>query len=372
MRSGMGGLRSLLLSGALLAAAGVAVAAASGPAAAAERPLRIVSVDVEGGAATLFVTPEGRSLLIDTGWPEGLGGPRGGPSPSSADRIAQAAAALGVHRIDDLIITHYHVDHVGGLKALLGKLPVGEVIDHGPNREPAPPGAPEKALQWSPSRTYPQYLELTKGLKRVSAKAGDRFEIGSMRLTVVSSDAQPIAHPLKGAGEPGVAVCAETKPMAKDGGEENARSVASVITYGRTRIAAFGDLSWNMEARLACPVDLVGPVDVLIVTQHGSEISSNPVSVDELKPIVAVMGNGPIKGGDPGPIRTVSHSPRLEGFWRLHASVRHPETDGPADYIANLVGGSDGHPIEVDVFKDGTIKAVNTRNGFSRTYPSKP
>jgi competence protein ComEC len=368
----MSRLRHFLLGGALL----LSMAGASASAVAAERPLRIVSVDVEGGAATLFVTPEGRSLLIDTGWPEGLGGPRGAPGapppPSSADRIAEAAAALGVHRIDYLIVTHYHVDHVGGLGALLGKLPVGVVIDHGPNREAPPPGASAQSLQWSPSRTYPQYLELTKGLRRISARAGDRFEIGSMSLTVVSSDAQPIAHPLEGGGGQGAAACAEVKPMAADGGEENARSVASVISFGRARIAAFGDLSWNMEARLACPVDLVGPVDVLIVTQHGSQLSSNPASLGELKPIVAVMDNGPTKGGDPTPIQTISQSPRLKGFWRLHASARHPETDGPPDYIANLVGGSDGHAIEVDVSRDGTLKVVNTRNAFSQAYSPAP
>lgn len=358
----MAGLRSLLLCGALF----LPVAGAAASAAAAERPLRIVSVDVEGGAATLFVSPEGRSLLIDTGWPEGMGGPA--PAPSSAQRIAEAATALGVHRIDYLVVTHYHVDHVGGLEALLGKLPVGVVIDHGPNREAPPAGVSEQALQSSPSRTYPHYLELTKGLQRISAKAGDQFQIGSMSLTVVSSDAQPIAHPLAGAGGPGGSACAQVKPMAADGGEENARSVASVISFGRARIADFGDLSWNMETQLACPVDRVGPVDVLIVTQHGSELSSNPASVDALKPIVAVMDNGPVKGGDAGPIRAVSQSPRLKGFWRLHASVRHPETDGAADYIANLVGGSDGHAIEVDVTKDGTIKVVNMRNAFSRTY----
>lgn len=356
----MTSLKSWLLCGALL------LSATSASASAAERPLRIVTVDVEGGAATLFVTPEGKSLLIDSGWPEGLGAPAG--APSSAERIAEAAASLGVRRIDYLIVTHYHVDHVGGVKALLGKLPVGVVIDHGPNRETPPAGASEQALQTSPSRLYPQYLELTKGLRRITAKAGDHFEIGSMRVEVVSSDAQQIARPLEGAGGPGAAACAEVKPMAADGGEENSRSVASVITFGRTRIADFGDLTWNMETRLACPVDRVGPVDLLIVSHHGSGLSSNPALVNELKPIVAVMENGPVKGGDEAPIRTVSESPRLQGFWRLHASARHPATDGPADYVANLEGGADGHAIALEVSRDGAIKVVNTRNGVSRTY----
>ena len=72
-------------------------------------------VDVEGGAATLFVTPEGKSLLVDTGWPAGMGGARAvagaPPQPSSADRIVAAAHKLGINRIDYLLISHYHVDH---------------------------------------------------------------------------------------------------------------------------------------------------------------------------------------------------------------------------------------------------------------------
>ena len=65
--------------GALLGAALIALG--SGAVQAAPAPLRIVTVDVEGGAATLFVTPEGKSLLIDTGWPPGLGGPRAADRP---------------------------------------------------------------------------------------------------------------------------------------------------------------------------------------------------------------------------------------------------------------------------------------------------
>ncbi len=97
-------------------AAALLASALSIPAHAADGTLKIVSVDVEGGGGTLFVTPEGTSLLIDTGWPTGAGLL---PSPdgarNSADRIVAAAKKLGVSKIDYLIITHYHMDHVGGL-----------------------------------------------------------------------------------------------------------------------------------------------------------------------------------------------------------------------------------------------------------------
>ena len=356
---------------ALCLVAGLAAGAGVASAQAASGRLRVVAVDVEGGAATLFVTPEGKSLLIDTGWPKGLGGwphmgPPAGTTMTSADRIAAAAKALGLHRLDYVVITHYHIDHIGGLAELMTRLPVGTFIDHGPNREFVPAGHP--VSDWATQSTYAKYLTLAAGHKRLSVKAGDVIHIGSMSLTVVSSDAQPIDTPLPGAGQTNPA-CHGVPDMAEDGGEENARSVASIISFGHARIAAFGDLSWNAEGRLFCPVDRVGKVDLLIVTQHGSKLSSNPASLAALAPVVAIMGNGPAKGGDEGPIDTVAHSPRLQGFWRLHSSIDHPQTDGPPDYVANLAGPDDhGFSIEADVSRSGAITVVNPRNGFTRSY----
>ena len=88
--------------------------------------LKIVSIDTEGGAATLFVTPEGRSLLIDTGWPKGFGEmPSPDGSTQAADRIVAAAKKLGVTKLDYVIITHYHDDHSGGVGALRTVTPAG-------------------------------------------------------------------------------------------------------------------------------------------------------------------------------------------------------------------------------------------------------
>src|SRR5690349_17629588 len=102
------------------------------PAGAQDRALQMVSIDVEGGGGTLFVTPDGKSLLIDTGNPDVSKAT--GNHPSS-ERIVAAASALGVKKIDYLLITHYHGDHIGGFEGLLKRIPVGTVIDHGENRE---------------------------------------------------------------------------------------------------------------------------------------------------------------------------------------------------------------------------------------------
>src|SRR2546430_13355749 len=84
-------------------------------------------IDVEGGQATLFVSPSGESILVDTGWT--------GFNNRDAERIAAAAKAAGVKKIDYLVITHYHADHVGGVPQLAAKLPIRNFVDHGPSVE---------------------------------------------------------------------------------------------------------------------------------------------------------------------------------------------------------------------------------------------
>ncbi|MES2471716.1 MAG: MBL fold metallo-hydrolase, partial [Pseudomonadota bacterium] len=171
------------------------------PAAAQERPLKIMVVDVEGGAATLFLTPEGQSLLIDTGWPAGNGQmPSPDGSKDSADRIVMAAKKLGIRKIDYVVVTHYHDDHSGGAAALAKKIPVGTFIDHGPNGDPLRPGTPPERVINTSFGQYQVYQELVKGHKRIIAKAGDVIKIGSLTNTIVASDARVIEKPLPGAG----------------------------------------------------------------------------------------------------------------------------------------------------------------------------
>src|SRR5215831_9250135 len=310
-------------------AAALLASALTVPAFAAEGTLKIVSVDVEGGGGTLFVTPEGMSLLIDTGWPGGYGllaSPDG--AQNSADRIVAAAKKLGLSKIDYLITTHYHMDHVGGVMDLVKRMPVDTFIDHGPNAEHLPPGVKDdpQLPGGAPDVLYPKYLEVIKGHKHIVAKPGMVIPIGSMTDTIVSSDGVTLAKPLPGAGAP-IAACdtALSKSTKADGGDENTRSVASLLTFGKVRIALFGDLSWKKERELSCPMGKLGHVNLLIVTQHGSNISSNPASIADMHPDIALMGSGGKKGGDDEAIKTVKASPGLMGFWQTHESFAHPE-----------------------------------------------
>jgi beta-lactamase superfamily II metal-dependent hydrolase len=345
--------------------------------------LKVVSVDVDGGAATLFLTPEGKSLLIDTGWPAGFGEmPSPDGSKESADRIVAAAKKLGIRKLDYVIVTHYHDDHSGGVTALVRRMPVDTFIDHGEVRDKLRPGTPPEKVINTAAGQYPRYLEAIKGHKRIVAKAGDVIRIGSMTATIVSSDTKVLDKPLPGAGRANPNCDVAGKGLTSD---ENASSVAALLRFGKVTIAQFGDLSWDKEYELACPVDKIGKVNLLLVTQHGSGgVSSNPAQVSAMRPDVAIMPNGGKKGGDPDAIKTVLAQKSLQGFWRLHESFSHPELSADKNMIANLnppQGEIDavaakpyeappdmGYSIEADVTVDGKITVTNSRNGFSRTY----
>jgi beta-lactamase superfamily II metal-dependent hydrolase len=328
--------------------------------------LVIEAIDVEGGAATLYITPEHNSLLIDTGWPADLGA----KDPDSVQRIIASARHHGLTKLDYVLITHYHVDHVGGMTELLRQFPVGTVLDHGPNRETPPPDAKPQFAALQPASLYPKYLEAIRGHGHRSLKPGDRLSIGSLQLTVVTSDGVAIDRPLPGAGQM-ISDCGAMQPMDQDGGQENARSVGVVLTFGAARIAALGDLTWNMEKELVCPRDKVGPVDLLIVSHHGSNLSNSPALLHALAPRVAVMDNGAKKGGDVEPYETVSHSAGLVRLWQLHfAEAGGAQHNVLESYIANPSAVNDAHvSLEIAVTKQGVITVSNDRTHIAEKYP---
>ncbi len=220
---------------------------------------------------------------------------------------------------------------------------------------------------------YRQYLKLVGGHPHIVAHAGQLFHIGGMTVTIVAADAKMIAA-LPGAGEANPA-CAGMPPMANNGGEENARSTSSVITWGKVRIAAFGDLTWDREKDLFCPNDRVGKVGVYLASHHGTALSGSPAMLAALQPVVAIMGNSPRKGDDPERARTIENSPRIQGLWRLHLSANNPQIDGDPDMIANIGGDPEAdkfYALRLRILKDGNVTVINERNGFNKSYQVAP
>jgi hypothetical protein len=189
-------------------------------------------------------------------------------------------------------------------------------------------------------------------------------------MTVVTSDGATIKRALTGAGET-IAECDSMNALDQNGGEENARSVGVVLRFGRSRMASFGDLTWNIEKALVCPRDKVGPVDLFFVSNHGTHLNNSPALLHALAPRIAIVGNGAKKGADVETYDTVSRSPRLERLWQLHFAERADAAhNAPEANIANPSLESDTHAsLEVVVTKQGAFTVTNGRTGFSETYP---
>lgn len=318
----------------------------------AAQALHIFFVDVEGGQSTLFVTPNRHSLLIDTGWP--------GFNGRDADRIVGVAKKAGLSRIDYVLITHFHTDHVGGVPQLAARIPIGTFIDHGVNRETTD----------APTETgYKAYLQLlaTGKYKRLTVKPGQTLPIPGIHATVISADGALISHSLPGAGQANP-YCkgAEHYPPDKT---ENARSLGTLLTFGKLRILDLGDLTKDKEQDLMCPANKLGKVDIYIVSHHGWYQSSSPALVDAIAPRVSIMDNGAKKGGTPSAWDIVSKSPGLEDLWQLHFSdeggAAHNE---PAQFIANPQGPDAGHYLELTAWPDGSFAVYNSRTEQTKKY----
>ena len=318
-------------------------------------PLQVFFIDVEGGQATLFVTPDHHSLLIDTGWP--------GNNGRDADRIVAAAHGAGLTRIDNVLITHFHEDHVGGVPQLLARIPVGAFIDHGVNREDAEPHTHEVYA------AYQKALAGPNAPRHLVAHVGETLPIPGMDVQVVSADGELLTRPLAGAGAPNPA-CAQTEVRPTDQ-TENARSLGVVIHYGKATLVDLGDLTWDKERPLMCPNNLLGKADVYIVSHHGWDHSGSPALVDGLAPRLAIMDNGATKGGSPGPWQTIQFSPRLEDMWQLHFAESAGAMNVPDERLANVKGGTEGNSLKLTVEPNGTLTVLNTRTGVSRAYPVK-
>ena len=320
-----------------------------------QKTLRVYFVDVEGGQATLFVTPEGQSLLIDTGWP--------GNEGRDADRIVAAAKSAGLSKIDYVLVTHFHNDHVGGAPQLAARIPVGTFIDHGENREST--DAPT-VQGW---QAYQALLASGK-YKRITPKPGDVLPIQGMRVEVISADGALIEKPLPGAGQQNAA-CeeSETRPADKT---ENLRSLGTLITFGKLRMLDLGDLTWDKEMELMCPVNKLGHVDVYIVSHHGWQQSSSPALVYGIAPRVAIMDNGAKKGGTPSTWDIIEKSPHLENLWQVHFSDEGGAAHNvPAEFIANPQGTDAGNYLELIGYADGGFDVFNSRTQETKKYPAR-
>jgi competence protein ComEC len=315
--------------------------------------LDIYWIDTEGGAATLLVTPAGQSMLVDTGNP--------GPNDRDPKRIFEVARAAGLSQIDILLITHYHGDHVGGAPALAKMIPIEKFYDHGDSIEAG--NSPQTAKLWA------DYKTISEG-KRTIVKPGDKIPLKGMDVTVVSANGEVIARPIDGGGPN--AFCQDAQHKDTDQ-TENGRSAGFLLTYGKFKFLDVGDLTWDREMMLACPVNKIGTVTLFQATHHGfvNGQSGAPALVWAIKPQVIVVNNGPRKGLEGTAYETITKVSGLEDTWQLHRALKNDAAHNTAEaQTANLEETADckGQWLKASVSKDGKFTLTNSRNNYSKTY----
>jgi competence protein ComEC len=326
----------------------LAAAAPAGLGAQADKPLDIQFIDVEGGQATLVVSPSGESLLVDTGYV--------GFNDRDADRIAAAVKQAGLSRIDYLVVTHYHADHVGGVPALAARVPIRAFVDHGPTVEQGE----------RPAKLYNDYVAVRAKGRHIVARPGDTLPIAGIDVRFVSAGGDLITRPLAGAGGANP-LCRDFAAKPPDP-TENARSVGMMLSFGSFRMLDLGDLTWNKEHELVCPNNLIGAVDLYLTTHHGLDQSGPAVLVHAVRPRVVVMNNGAKKGGMASAWRIIRDSPGLEDLWQLHYAVdAGAEANAAEPFIANK-DETTAHGIRVSAARDGRFTVTNGRNGMTKTY----
>ena len=316
------------------------------------QPLDVYFIDVEGGQATLFVSPSRESMLVDAGF----------PGPRDAARIADVAKAAGLSQLDYLVITHYHLDHIGGVAELAKRLPIRHFVDH---------GMPVETSRAAPAELFQAYTEARAKGRHLEAAAGAAIPIAGLDVQVVSSAGARLSAPLKGAGAVNP-LCAAFTAKEDTTPPENAQSVGVLVRHGAFTLLDLGDLTWNLERNLACPNNLLGTVDVYLTTHHGQNASGPGVLVHALQPRVAIMNNGSKKGGSRETFDILNASPRLEDLWQLHYAVdAGKELNRAETFIANLDEAGDhaaAHFIKVSAGTDGGFTVTNSRNGFQKEY----
>lgn len=333
------------------------------------QPLQIYFIDVEGGQSTLIVTPRRQALLVDAGF-AGEGGLTSVPGdPARArdpGRIRAAMRDAGVERIDYLMVTHFHRDHIGGIPELAQLVPVGTFVDYGNAYPPGQRAKPDTdALDVA---AYDAYVAVRSRGRHLQPRPGDELPLKGIRATVVSTDRATLQQPLPGAGRANAACRPSATSTYPD--DENPRSTGIVLEFGRFRFLDVGDLTAQPLYDLVCPTDRVGPVDVYLVAHHGNTGAADPATLAAFRPRVAVVNNAPRKGGRRPLLQMLRQAPGVDS-WQLHVSAEGGGDNAPQERIANLEDHT-AYWLKITADADGSFTMTNGRTGAVKAYGSVP
>jgi competence protein ComEC len=257
--------------------------------------LTLSVIDVGQGDSILISTSDGHAMLVD-----------GGPADASG-KVLEAIRKAGVERLDVLVSTHPHADHIGGLSGVLDAVPVGRVIDSG---------------KVHTSKTYEGYLEkiLERDIPFALGRTGSSFALGPATVKILW-------------------------PTENLSDNLNDCSVVVRVIYGRFSAFLAGDIEAGSEQALVSR-NLLSPAVVLKAAHHGSDTSTNSAFLAVLRPAIAIISAG--AGNSYG-------HPAAGVLARLKASgakVHRTDLDGTVSVK------TDGESWQVDTRQDGESKAA--------------
>jgi competence protein ComEC len=323
----------------------------------AGKSLDIYFLDMMGGGSTLIVTPLGESVLIDTGSLE--------PKHRDADRMYKAFKDAGLKQINYLVTTHFDTDHYGGILELSKRIPIKCFID---NDTPSKDITKRQRYE----QLNPLYEEATKGKTKllrtgedIPLKNDKRGSIAPIRLHCVASQKK-----VEGFGGD-IDAAVDGFEMARADNSNNAGSIALVLTYGKFKFFAGGDITLNVEHHLAYPVNRIGKVDLYQVTHHGLDMSNNPVLLKALEPTVCVAMNGPRKGIQPRTFGVLKELPSVKAIYQIHYNTQYGDAGNTEpEFIANPKDNPDrGQYIRASVYPEKGIFTVRIGpDGAPTTY----
>ena len=320
--------------------------------------LDIYFIDVEGGAATLLVTPAGESLLIDSGYPD-LGG-------RDRDRILKVLRDVAKQdHLDHAAVSHWHLDHYGNHAALAAQIKINNFWDR---------GIPETLAEDKNFEKKMVDYRAASQNKSKAVKAGD--------MLPVKSDKTPLSIKIVTASREVIPNVGEPNPFAKDikspedDPSDNAASVSFLTKFGKFSFLCCGDLTHKIETKLMSPNNPLGKVELFMVTHHGLGVSNHPALVLAIDPRVCVMCNGPTKGCDPSTNATLRQIKSVQAVYQLHRNVKlRPDEQTPAEFIANNVDDSascQGTFVKVAVAPGGESYTVQiSADGAKREFKTR-
>jgi competence protein ComEC len=326
------------------------------------RNLDVYFIDVLGGAATLIVTPEGESILIDSGW-SGYQD----RDPIRIEKILKDEAKLD--HLDHLVTTHWHADHFGGVEGISRRLRVDHYWDR---------GLPDPKAENGDKANYPDgpsptdalgvsYRKASEG-KRQALKAGDSIPLKGVEAIVLASGGKVI----EGSTSPTNPLCDSAPPDLPVDRSDNARSLAFRFRLGKFDFLDCGDLTWNVEKQLVCPVDKIGQIDLYQVTHHGMDISNHPTLVKTIAPTVAIMNNGPRKGGSPATVKLLRSIPTIQAAYQLHKNAATSAEENTDSALIANTATTGGQFIHVSVEPDGSSYSVQVgSDGPKKVFQSR-